>query len=241
MADTDEKIYHAEVIQEVPFPGQIGDTIISDSQKPNQQIFTQQIVKDQGFPTKKVAQELLSSALNTRSKKVLAEFQFAPSGALQIGNQETDISGDIRISPDGIVARNKKGENTIVIDGDTGDVFIKGNLLAGSIISESSIKGGTIDIGGEDAESFHVDGDGNLWTGAIRFADAPFSVDKFGNLIATSATFGQFLSKAGASQVLAGSILVGTGAGGSSVLIDGANNRILINDGTNNRIVIGNV
>lgn len=80
-----------------------------------------------------------------------------------------------------------------------------------------------------------------LWLGAKKFVDAPFSVDMLGNIIATTLSLGAYLTKAGSGQVLSGSILVGTGAGGSSVSIDGANNRIIINDGSNPRIVIGNV
>ncbi len=76
-----------------------------------------------------------------------------------------------------------------------------------------------------------------IWLGAADFADAPFSVDMDGNVIASSATFGQYLSKAGSAQVLTGDIQVKD----SKVKIDGANGRIVTNDGSNNRAVMGDV
>ena len=94
---------------------------------------------------------------------------------------------------------------------------------------------------GFGARSFKSDESG-IWLGANVFADAPFSVDMQGNVIASSATFSSYattaaaLLKAGTAQPLTGDIRVGTGA---NVKIDGANARIMINDGTNNRILIG--
>lgn len=74
-----------------------------------------------------------------------------------------------------------------------------------------------------------------IWLGAADFADATFSVDMDGNVIAASATFGQYLSKAGVAQVLTGDIQVKD----SKVSIDGTNGRIVTNDGSNNRAVMG--
>src|SRR3990167_2568311 len=41
---------------------------------------------------------------------------------------------------------------------------------------------GSLDVGGSDATSFHVDEDGNMWLGAAAFADAPFNVSNAGIL-----------------------------------------------------------
>jgi len=213
----DDKLYTPEVIQENPFPGEIVQPILSSPQAVGVGNFTPTQTKEKTFPKKRTAIELLSTALNTKTRKILQEFKLEQSGGIQIGNFQEGISGDMRLTPNGQTARNIAGLTTFAIDGDTGDVFLLGTIRAGSIISESTIEGGSINI------------------------NDVFIVDEDGNLTATSATFGQYLSKAGTNQVLAGSVLVGNGAGGSSVLIDGANNRILINDGTNNRIVIGNV
>lgn len=76
-----------------------------------------------------------------------------------------------------------------------------------------------------------------IWAGHANPASAPFSVDKDGNLIASSATFGQYLTKTGTSQDFTGSINVLN----SRLLMDGVNGRIVVNDGTTNRIVIGDV
>ena len=55
-------------------------------------------------------------------------------------------------------------------------------------LSGSNISGGTIDIGGSDSTSFHVDSDGNLFLGASTFGSAPFRVSNSGALTATSVT-----------------------------------------------------
>lgn len=49
-----------------------------------------------------------------------------------------------------------------------------------------AISASTIDIGGADATSFHVDADGNLWLGNALFASAPFKVSNAGDLTASS-------------------------------------------------------
>ena len=87
---------------------------------------------------------------------------------------------------------------------------------------------------GTGNRAFKADSSG-IWLGANAFADAPFSVDMEGNITASSLDLSGYLTKAGASQVLAGDIQVGVG----NVKIDGANKRIVINDGTNDRILIG--
>ena len=74
-----------------------------------------------------------------------------------------------------------------------------------------------------------------IWLGAAEFTGAPFRVDLNGNVVATSATFGEYISKAGTSQVFTGDFNLND----ANVKIDGANKRILINDGSNDRILIG--
>jgi hypothetical protein len=51
-----------------------------------------------------------------------------------------------------------------------------------------TITAGSLDIGGADTTSYHVDTAGNIWSGAALFADAPFKVANTGALTATSAT-----------------------------------------------------
>lgn len=60
---------------------------------------------------------------------------------------------------------------------------------------------------GSGSRAFKADRQG-IWLGANKFADAPFSVDVDGNMVATSATIGNYLTKAGTNQILTGSILI---------------------------------
>ena len=69
----------------------------------------------------------------------------------------------------------------------TGDISGASGTFTGDL-SGSNISGGTIDIGGSDSTSFHVDADGNMWLGAGSYAAAPFKVSNAGNLTATSVT-----------------------------------------------------
>jgi hypothetical protein len=63
-----------------------------------------------------------------------------------------------------------------------------GVLTATGASITGALSAATIDIGGADTTSFHVDIDGNVWSGAAAFADGPFRVSNAGALTATSAT-----------------------------------------------------
>ncbi len=92
----------------------------------------------------------------------------------------------------------------------SGDLYIRGNIA-----------GGTIDIGGSDATSFHVDEDGNMWLGASTYASAPFKVSSAGAVTASGATitgastFSGSLS--GATGTFAGSLSAATGSFSGSI------------------------
>lgn len=136
----DEKVYSPATIPDQPLPGEgieIPETVTSAGQ----QVYSQKTIPAKPMPTRKIAVELLSVALNTKSRKILKEFQFTPSGAIQIGTYENGVSGDIKISPDGIVARDKTGATSFTLDGDTGDATFRGNIQAGALIS------GLVDVG----------------------------------------------------------------------------------------------
>ena len=134
----DEKTFYPEVIQENPFPG---DPLLPRVPQPKSPAGTYAPKADaEGrFPTRKIAVELLGQALNTKSKKILQEFQFTPSGAIQVGDYKKGDSGDLRISPNGITARDIAGLTTFAIDGTTGDAVFKGTLQAGAIVVNSNI------------------------------------------------------------------------------------------------------
>ena len=135
----EEKIYTPEVIEETPFPDE--PTILDTQNQPSiGGNFAPTVSKEKTFPKKKIAVELLSTALNTRSRKILQEFKLEQSGGLQIGNFKEGISGDMRLTPNGQTARNKSGITTFAIDGDTGDAIFAGELKSGSIVT------GTVEI-----------------------------------------------------------------------------------------------
>lgn len=146
----DEKVYTPEVIVETPFPG---DPLVNTGLSPSNPsgVVTPTISKEKTFPVKKIALELLSTALNTRSKKILQEFKLQQSGGLKIGNFEEGISGEVDITPNGLLGRNIAGLTTFALDTD-GNLILVGELRSGSLITGDVIvqDGGRIRIGTDD-------------------------------------------------------------------------------------------
>jgi len=80
-----------------------------------------------------------------------------------------------------------------------GDLSAAGGTFTGELNAASGtftgeLSGGTINIGGNDNSSFHVDSSGNMWVGASSYASAPFKVSSTGALTATSASIGGYLT-----------------------------------------------
>lgn len=149
--DDDIKIYYPETIDENPLPTQEGVVGFESSQETSKEEYKQPTIKSQPLPTRRVAYEVLASSLNTKSRKILAEFEFTQSGALQIGNYDPGVSGDIKISPNGIVARDSAGLTTFALDGTTGNATFKGEVQAGAFISGLVIVGdNSVVIDGEE-------------------------------------------------------------------------------------------
>lgn len=149
------KVYTPEVIEDKPFPISGDQPVIesNSSSTEKKQVFAPKETQEQAFPLKMVAKELFSTAINTISKKILKTFEFAKSGALQIGEYIHGIAGEIKISPDGIVAKNKDGNTTFAIDGTTGDAIFSGDVRASTFTSDF----------------FNVDSKGNVVARSIRF------------------------------------------------------------------------
>ena len=147
---SDEKVYKPEVIADQPFPSE--NEVIP--------VYSPTTIPEQSLPTKRIAVELLSTSLNTKSRKIQKDFQFTEQGAIQIGKYENGVSGDIKISPKGIVARNSSGIETIAIDGETGDAVFSGTIQAGTVIGGAVAVGdGDIVIDGENKRMvFYEDG-----------------------------------------------------------------------------------
>ena len=133
-----DKVYTPEVISENPFPSGV-ELIASQAQSQSGDTYSPTTTKEQTVPKKRTAVELLSSALNTRSRKILGEFELKESGGIKVGNYKDGSTGDLRITPDGLTARDKAGLTTFAIDGDTGDAIFAGQLRAGSTIVSDTI------------------------------------------------------------------------------------------------------
>jgi len=104
----------------------------------------------------------------------------------------------------------------------SGNAYFAGDISAASgtftgDLSGSNISGGTIDIGGADTTSFHVDSNGNMWLGASTYAGAAtkFRVSNTGVLNATSATISGSITATSGSigGVVIGSSKIYSGTG----------------------------
>jgi len=155
---SDVKVYYPEVSESAPFPqAPTVDQTVSSS--PSGQTYSPAQTKEQSFPSKRIAQETMSSSLNTRSKKILQSFGFTQSGALQIGEYTQGVSGDVKLSPNGIVARNDLGDTTFALDGTTGDAVFKGEIKSGSLVTGEVIVGNNrVIIDGENQTIIINDG-----------------------------------------------------------------------------------
>lgn len=130
----EETVYTPTVISDNPFPSQDGQENYSDASSSGETVKAEKI-QDQGLPTKRIAVELISSALNTKSKKILAVFELTESGGFQVGKYLHGVSGDIKITPVGIVARDKAGITTFTLDGETGDATFRGTIQGESLLA----------------------------------------------------------------------------------------------------------
>ena len=87
------------------------------------------------IPQVPVSNDTIGHSINTKTNKILGAYSFGKVGSLQIGDYQNGTSGDIRITPDGITARNSSGINTFAIDGTTGNASFYGTIEAGSIVA----------------------------------------------------------------------------------------------------------
>jgi hypothetical protein len=86
-----------------------------------------------------VAKDLISESLNTQSRRITGNYEFGPQGAIQVGKYENGVSGDVRITPDGVTARDINGNTTFSLDGSNGDATFKGQVKAGSFVTEGDV------------------------------------------------------------------------------------------------------
>ena len=150
----DEKVYEPEVIQENPFPNEAVVPTVTPSQTQTKDTYSSTVVKDKPFKQKKVAHETIAQSLNTKSRKVLQEFDLVESGGFRVGNFKEGISGDLRITPSGLTARDQSGNTTFAIDGETGSAVFKGDIQAAdfTVIDEN----GLVSLANFDTNSVRV-------------------------------------------------------------------------------------
>jgi hypothetical protein len=96
--------------------------------------------------------------------------------------------------------------------------YFRGDLTGATGTFSGTIAGGSLDIGGDDASSFHVDSGGGIWSGAsvANKATAPFRVSNAGALVGTSATITGAITT-GSGSSLDGIYLVATSVNSASV------------------------
>lgn len=140
----DDKVYVPEIIQDSPFPSENVNPVITPTATNPTGTYTQTTTKPNPFPRKMLAVELLSTALNTRSRKILQQFKLDQSGGIQVGDFEEGISGDLRITPNGLTARDIAGLTTFAIDGLTGDAYFRGSLVLGGDLTIQNEEGTAI-------------------------------------------------------------------------------------------------
>ena len=112
--------------------------------------------------------DVINARLDTASETILGEFSFGASGAIQIGEYDAGVSGDIKISPSGILARNSANATTIAIDGTTGEI------TAISLTSATGNIGGWVIA----ATSLYYDGATDALSSGMSSVDYPFYAGK---------------------------------------------------------------
>lgn len=124
-------------------------------------------------------------------------------GTLTAPTLQTGTSNPrVIVNSSGLFAFNNAGDIVTSISASTGALFsssasISGNITANSLAANATITspvitGGVIDIGGNDASSFHINADGDMFLGAGTFAAAPFKVNAAGSLTATTGNIAGF-------------------------------------------------
>ncbi len=145
----EDKVYTPEVIEETPYPQDTSELIGSTSTAPTGDTYSPVQTKESTVRIKRQAVELLSTAINTRSKKILQEFELIQSGGIKIGNYQEGLTGEVSITPNGLLGKNIAGVVTFALDTD-GNLILVGELRSGSVIAGQVVVGnGTWVIDGD--------------------------------------------------------------------------------------------
>lgn len=180
-------------------------------------------------PQEYIASEVISKTFDTQSRRILGSFVFGETGAMRIGNYEAGVSGDINISPNGIVARNSSGETTFALDGETGDATFKGTVAAGSVITGYLAVGGAADDINGNATTING---GKITTGTITANKLSVST-----LSAINANLGTITAGSITGVTITGSTIQ-TSTGSSRIELTSSPVRFRMLDTGNERVVI---
>jgi hypothetical protein len=132
------EVFYPETIDPTPLPtitGALELSTATNQPSTGKDVYLPQQTLPQRFPERIIAPGVISDTINTLSKQILGNFTFGQVGALSIGLYQNGISGEIKLSPNGIVALNVNGETTFALDGATGDATFLGTISAGSLIA----------------------------------------------------------------------------------------------------------
>lgn len=155
--------YEPSTIVDQPVPLISGGTTEASGSNSGEDGITTKVIQDKVIPKTIIAVDVTSDSLDTQTRAIKGSYSFEQMGALQIGSFASGLTGQILISPDGIVALDKTGASTITVDGITGDVTIKGTLRSGSVITGAIISGDiTVGGTGNGDGQIHVLDDSNV-------------------------------------------------------------------------------
>lgn len=141
----ENKVYYPEVIETFALPETVVEEDVETTNYVGKTTLSPSTEVNKSFPPRNIARETISASLNTKTKKILGDFSFGQVGAISIGIYENGVSGDIRITPNGLVARDINGTETIAIDGTTGDAVFRGTVQAGAVVA------GNVTVSGQGA------------------------------------------------------------------------------------------
>lgn len=130
-----EKTYEPEVIETYALPETVVEEETSSTSSESKKVVSPTTKISTRFPLRNISRETIGEALNTKTKQILGAFTFGQVGSIAIGVYENGVSGDVRITPNGITARDINGVTTFSIDGTTGGAVFKGTIQAGAVVA----------------------------------------------------------------------------------------------------------
>ena len=144
--------------------------------------------------------------------------EITAAGAVRFGTNVAGASttGFYFDSTTGDLLIGQAAGNYVWWDQSAGVISFSGALVAASGTFIGGITGGsTIDIGGADTTSFHVDATGQMWLSHASYASAPFKVSAAGALEATGA-------------IISGALTATSGVISGKLLMEGASSAIAV-------------